>query len=100
MARHSLGQQHSKSHESAQGACICRPPYGDSGNDELRASPDNDGTELHGGSGNDELIGEGNNDVLSGNEGADSFSCGSGRDTITDFNAAEGDTKTADCENF
>lgn len=49
---------------------------------------------------NDELIGEGNNDVLSGNEGADSFSCGSGRDTITDFNAAEGDTKTADCENF
>jgi hypothetical protein len=37
---------------------------------------------------------------LTGNGGADSFSCGSGVDTITDFNSAEGDTKTADCENF
>jgi len=37
---------------------------------------------------------------LTGREGeADSFDCGPGTDTITDFNAAEGDTKTADCEN-
>jgi Ca2+-binding RTX toxin-like protein len=53
-----------------------------------------------GASEDDLLFGNSNNDVLSGEEGADSFSCGSGRDTITDFNAAEGDTKTADCENF
>jgi Ca2+-binding RTX toxin-like protein len=82
--------------------------YGDSGNDELRATPEHP-NELHGGSGNDELIGESNidqlfgdngRDTLTGDEGADSFSCGPGIDTITDFNAAEGDTKTADCENF
>ena len=48
----------------------------------------------------DILFGEDENDILSGKGGADSFSCGPGADTITDFNAAEGDTKTADCENF
>lgn len=83
--------------------------YGDSGNDELRATPEYEDTELHGGSGDDEVIGESNNDLLfgdrgrdtlTGDEGADSFNCGPGIDTITDFNAAEGDTKTADCENF
>jgi hypothetical protein len=37
---------------------------------------------------------------LTGRGGADSFDCGPGKDTITDFDAAEGDTKTADCENF
>lgn len=82
--------------------------YGDSGNDELRASPEHPG-ELHGGSGRDEVIGndnddqlfgDGGRDTLTGDEGADSFNCGRGTDTITDFNAAEGDTKTADCENF
>jgi Ca2+-binding RTX toxin-like protein len=82
--------------------------YGDSGNDELRASAEHEG-DLHGGSGRDKVIGNDNNDelfgdsggdTLTGDEGADSFSCGSGTDTITDFNAAEGDTKTADCENF
>ena len=65
--------------------------------------------ELHGGSGSDKVIGDtnddqlfgdGNSDTLTGNEGADAFFCGSGRDTITDFNADEGDTKTGDCENF
>lgn len=49
---------------------------------------------------NDLLFGDGDNDTLTGRGGADSFSCGPGTDTITDFNAAEGDTKTADCENF
>ena len=39
-------------------------------------------------------------DILTSDEGPDAFSCGSGIDTITDFNADEGDTKTADCENF
>jgi hypothetical protein len=37
---------------------------------------------------------------LTGRGGADSFDCGPGKDTITEFDAAEGDTKTADCENF
>jgi Ca2+-binding RTX toxin-like protein len=83
--------------------------YGDSGNDELRSTAEHGGIELHGGSGSDKVVGEsaddllfgdGDNDILTGRGGADSFSCGAGRDTITDFNAAEGDTKTADCENF
>jgi hypothetical protein len=37
--------------------------------------------------------------MLTGGGGADSFSCGPGTDTITDFNEAEGDTRTPDCEN-
>jgi|SRR5829696_6348059 len=83
--------------------------FGDSGNDELRASAEYSGYELHGGSGDDKVIGESNNDILfgdrdddtlTGRDGADSFSCGTGIDTITDYNAAEGDTKTADCESF
>ena len=65
--------------------------------------------ELHGGSGNDKLIaafggdklfGESGGDTLIGGQGETFFSCGPGIDTITDFDAAEGDTKTADCENF
>jgi Ca2+-binding RTX toxin-like protein len=48
----------------------------------------------------DQLFGDRGRDTLTGDEGADSFNCGPGIDTITDFNAAEGDTKTADCENF
>ena len=37
---------------------------------------------------------------MTGRGGADSFDCGPGKDTINDFDAAEGDTITADCENF
>jgi len=83
--------------------------YGDGGDDEIRGGEQP--VELHGGSGDDELIGgfdDGNDkifgdrgdDMLTGREGADSFDCGPGRDTITDFNEAEGDTRTADCENL
>jgi Ca2+-binding RTX toxin-like protein len=83
--------------------------YGDSGNDELRGGEQH--VELHGGggddklvggfdSGNDELFGDKGDDTLTGRDGADSFDCGPGTDTITDFDAAEGDTKTSDCENF
>jgi hypothetical protein len=50
--------------------------------------------------GDDKLFGDGDDDTLTGKDGADSFSCGAGTDTITDFNAAKGDTKAADCENF
>lgn len=55
----------------------------------------------YGDKGEDTLVNSGS-DITTyiGGEGADHFVCGDGIDTITDFNAAEGDTKTADCENF
>jgi serralysin len=83
--------------------------YGNSGDDELRGLDVGSPLELHGGSDDDildgagdddELFGDNGDDTLEGEEGADRFICGGGEDTITDFNAAEGDTKTADCENF
>jgi hypothetical protein len=68
------------------------------GNDNVTGGTGND--VLSGGSGNDRINGGSGDDTLTGGPGADRFSCGDGRDTITDFNAAQGDTKTADCENF
>jgi Ca2+-binding RTX toxin-like protein len=47
-----------------------------------------------------DVIGGDGDDLLTGGKGANRFVCGGGNDTITDFNPAEGDTKTADCENF
>jgi hypothetical protein len=47
-----------------------------------------------------DVIGGDRDDLLTGGEGANKFVCGGGEDTITDYNEAEGDTKTADCENF
>ena len=46
------------------------------------------------------VIGGDDDDLLTGGEGAQRFVCGGGEDTITDYNPAEGDTKTADCEHF
>jgi Ca2+-binding RTX toxin-like protein len=46
------------------------------------------------------IIGGDGDDLLTGGEGANRFVCSGGEDTITDYNEAEGDTKTADCENF
>jgi Ca2+-binding RTX toxin-like protein len=46
------------------------------------------------------IIGGDGDDLLTGGGGANRFVCGGGEDTITDYNEAEGDTKTADCENF
>jgi len=46
------------------------------------------------------VIGGEGNDVLTGGEGANRFICGGGEDMITDYNEAEGDTKSDDCENF
>jgi hypothetical protein len=51
-------------------------------------------------SNNPDVIGGDNDDLLTGGEGPQRFVCGGGEDTITDYNEAEGDTKTADCENF
>ncbi|MGI0036936.1 MAG: Kelch repeat-containing protein [Nitrososphaera sp.] len=72
--------------------------YGEPGNDRLLGSDGND--EIYGGTGNDNLSGGTGNDLLRGDAGKDKFECGAGIDTIADFNSAEGDTKTADCEIF
>lgn len=65
---------------------------------------DNAGDGLNGGGGNDTILGGSGNDVITGGAGADTLTGGGGADrfvfnapkeggdTITDFNAAEGDT--------
>jgi hypothetical protein len=45
------------------------------------------------------ISGEGD-DTNSGSEGSDIFVCGRGEDTFEDFNQAEGDIATPDCENI
>jgi hypothetical protein len=68
----------------------------------------NFGDSLEGeGSGNDVIIsGEGDDlnhgDSLEGegSGGAEIFVCGGGEDTVTDYNEAEGDIATPDCENI
>ncbi len=47
-----------------------------------------------------DVIGGDDDDLLTGGEEANRFVCGGGEDTITGYNETEGDTKTADCENF
>jgi Ca2+-binding RTX toxin-like protein len=80
---------------------------GRGGVDEVGGGEGND--RLHGGSGHDDMGGdEGNdllsggdgNDALSGHGGADTFDCGAGTDTIRDYNPAEGDKISTNCENF
>jgi hypothetical protein len=51
------------------------------------------------GSGNDNIISGGGDDRNTGNGGRDIFVCGDGEDTVTDYNEAEGDIATPDCEN-
>jgi Ca2+-binding RTX toxin-like protein len=64
-------------------------------------SDNNVGDSVHGvGSGDDVIASGGEDDTNTGNGGADIFACGNGEDdTITDFNEAEGDIATPDCEN-
>jgi Ca2+-binding RTX toxin-like protein len=66
--------------------------FGEGGNDELKGGGGNDA--LFGGPGNDTMAGGDGNDTMTGGPGADKFRGGPGTDTATDFNAAEGDTKT------
>ncbi len=46
------------------------------------------------------VIGGEGDDVLTGGDGANRFYCGGEEDTITDYDEAEGDSKTEDCENY
>ena len=65
---------------------------GGNGNDTLRGDDGND--ILRGGQGNDRLEGGNNDDTLTGGTGTDGFDGGTGTDVATDYNAAEGDTRT------
>lgn len=66
--------------------------FGDAGRDNLVGGRGND--VLRGGAGNDRLSGDAGNDLLTGDGGADSFVFNrvAGRDRITDFDIADGDT--------
>jgi hypothetical protein len=44
------------------------------------------------------IIGGEGDDLLTGGKGANRFICGGGEDTVTDYNEAEGDIATPDCE--
>jgi Ca2+-binding RTX toxin-like protein len=65
--------------------------WGNAGDDRINGAGGND--VLDGGGGNDTLAGGRDDDTLTGGAGADTFvfRTGDGTDTITDFNAAEGD---------
>lgn len=64
---------------------------GGAGNDTIYGGKDND--TIAGDDGNDRLSGDLGNDVMTGGAGADTFviRTGFGADTVTDFNAAQGD---------
>lgn len=68
------------------------------GDDTLRGSDNKDSIwggggndTLHGRGGDDDLRGDAGDDVMTGGAGADQFVFGTGHDTVTDFNADEGD---------
>jgi hypothetical protein len=65
---------------------------GDGAADKLIGGAGND--TLSGGAGGDVLQGRAGNDTLTGGEGADRFVGGPGTDTATDYNRAQGDTRT------
>ncbi|MBC8076335.1 MAG: tandem-95 repeat protein, partial [Chloroflexales bacterium] len=66
---------------------------GNTGADNLRGGDGND--RLDGGADNDQLFGEQGDDRLTGGSDADRFDGGANNDTATDFNSAEGDTRTS-----
>ncbi len=70
-----------------------------SGDDNIISGEGNDNTAGNGGDNN--IVGGDGDDQLSGGVGRDTFVCGDGvDDTVTDYNEAEGDIATPDCENF
>jgi len=56
-------------------------------------------TEFGDGSGDDAIVSGDGDDQSTGKGGADIFACGEGKDTVTDYNEAEGDIAAPDCEN-
>ena len=82
--------------------------YGNEGRDWLRGGSGND--HIEGGKGNDMLFGDRGNDTLNGGPGNDTltggpnkdiFICGTGPDTVTDFNVTQKDLAPEnDCENI
>jgi len=80
--------------------------YGGDGNNQLFGQDGNDnlvgGTQddlIVGGPGNDRLYGNTGDDILQGGPGADYFDCGDGVDTVVDYNSAQGDIVSVNCEN-
>ena len=53
---------------------------------------------LSGGNGSDELYGDSGNDILKGGPGPDFFDCGEHIDTVLDYNPAEHDILSQNCE--
>jgi RTX calcium-binding nonapeptide repeat (4 copies) len=71
--------------------------FGENGNDNLVGGIDDD--LIVGGLGNDRLYGNTGDDILQGGPGADYFDCGDGVDTVVDYNSAQGDIVSVNCEN-
>ena len=71
---------------------------GHGGDDKIDGGSGDDA--IGGGLDNNRLDGGNGDDHFNAYTGADSFRCGGGIDTIENFNPAEGDTKTQNCENF
>jgi Ca2+-binding RTX toxin-like protein len=53
---------------------------------------------LSGEDGDDRLFGDIGNDILKGGAGANEFVCGDGVDTVLNYNPAQGDVISNDCE--
>jgi Ca2+-binding RTX toxin-like protein len=53
---------------------------------------------INGEDGNDLLFGGPSDDSMSGGSGKDYFNCGLGKDKVADFNQAEGDGRSYNCE--
>jgi len=70
--------------------------YGKDGNDVISGGFEPD--YISGGSGDDELYGAEDDDTLRGGSGKDYFDCGTGFDTILDYDPREGDNYSVDCE--
>ena len=69
---------------------------GDSGDDKIDGGGRND--VLKGEDGDDILYGVTGNDIMRRGHGANEFICGDGIDTILDYNPAQGDIISNDCE--